>query len=70
MADEFDVHTPDQSAGDSEARATNSSAPALTPPLVYDRDWPERIEWAKNAREDGRKARHGKPVVFDPRPLT
>ena len=30
----------------------------------YDPDWSERIELAKQAREDGRKMRAGKPPVF------
>ena len=48
-------------------------SPAAGRPKWYDPDWQERIERARNAREEGRKARQGKPIVFsvdDPRPLT
>ena len=32
--------------------------------LAYDADWHERIERAKRAREEGKKARQGKPATF------
>ena len=51
---------------------TDDAAPAVGHPKWYDPDWQERIERARNAREEGRKARQGKPIVFsidDPRPL-
>ena len=51
---------------------TEGTAPAAGRPKWYDPDWQERIERARSAREDGRKARQGKPIVFsidDPRPL-
>ena len=42
-----------------------SVEPALTAPVSgCDPDWRERIELAKRAREDGLKARKGKPVTF------
>lgn len=42
-----------------------SVAPALAAPVSgCDPDWRERIELAKRAREDGKKARKGKPVTF------
>ena len=39
---------------------------AARPPLPpsHDPDWRERIEQARSAREDGRKAREGKQIVF------
>lgn len=49
-----------------------AAVPAAGRPKWYDPDWQERIERARSAREDGRKARQGKPIVFsidDPRPL-
>ena len=52
---------------------TKDSAPAVERPPAYDPHWREKIDQAKSAREDGRKARQGKPIVFpidDPRPLT
>ena len=33
-------------------------------PWAYDTDWHERIERAKHAREEGKKAREDKPVAF------
>lgn len=51
---------------------TEGAVPAAGRPKWYDPDWQERIERARNAREEGRKARQGKPIVFsidDPRPL-
>ena len=38
----------------------------VTPPrpTEYDSDWHERIEIAKRAHEEARKAREGKPVTF------
>ena len=42
-----------------------SVEPALAVPVSgCDPDWRERIELAKRAREDGQKARKGKPVTF------
>ena len=52
---------------------TKDAVPAVELPHPYDPDWQERVERARRAREDGRKAREGKPIVFsfnDPRPLT
>jgi len=42
-------------------------------PPSYDPDWQRRVERARSAREDARKAREGKPIVFpidNPRFLT
>ena len=40
--------------------------PPVTAPksMEYDPDWHERIEIAKRAHEEGRKARAGKPATF------
>lgn len=43
---------------------TEGAVPAAGRPKWYDPDWQERIERARNAREEGRKARQGKPIVF------
>ena len=43
---------------------TTDAVPAEKRRPPYDPDWLERIELAKRAREDGRKAREGKPIVF------
>ena len=44
----------------------SSSRLPLDPPPVYDADWRTRVEQAKKAREDGRKAREGKRAIFSP----
>ena len=47
--------------------ATRSASPPIappSPPAKYDSDWHERIERAKSAHEEGRKARQGKPATF------
>ena len=44
--------------------ANDGDAPALSPVPGCDPDWKKRIERAKWAREEGRKAREGKPMVF------
>lgn len=42
-----------------------SMKPALATPVSgCDPDWRERIEFAKRAREEGQRARKGKPVTF------
>lgn len=43
-----------------------ATTPPLRPPKppAYDLDWSERIQRAKRAREEGRKAREGKPATF------
>ena len=38
--------------------------PLPAPRQGHDEDWRERIERAKSAREDGKKARGGKSVTF------
>ena len=40
---------------------TNQEKEALRPPNDQDPRWQERIELAKIAREQGKKAREGKP---------
>ena len=52
---------------------TRDAGPAVKPPPRYDPYWREKIERAKREREEARKARKGKPIVFpidDRRPLT
>ena len=50
----------------SKASPTTESekADALPSTPFSDEDWRERIARAKQAREDGRKARQGKPLTF------
>ena len=73
---QFDGLMPDgQEAADlpDSETPTKDTVPAVEPPQPYDPHWRERIERARSAWEDGRKARQGKPIVFsieDPRPLT
>ena len=44
---------------------TADDKPALAEPTAgFPPDWRERIEIAKRAREDGKKARKGKPMTF------
>lgn len=43
---------------------TADAAPAVQPPRTYDPDWREKIARAKREREEARKARQGKPIVF------
>ena len=38
--------------------------PLRAPSQDHDEDWRERIEKAKSAREDGKRAREGKPATF------
>ena len=42
------------------------AAAAIRPPKTadHDADWHGRIERARRARDEGRKARAGKPAVF------
>ena len=40
--------------------------PALDPPGACDPDWLTRVKRAKEAREERRGAREGKPAVFCP----
>lgn len=42
---------------------TNQEKETLRPPNDQDPRWQERIELAKIAREQGRKAREGKPAL-------
>ena len=42
------------------------SGSALEPPGVCDSDWQTRVKRAREAREEGRKTREGKPAVFSP----
>lgn len=43
---------------------TRDADPAVKPLPWYDPDWREKIERAKREREEARKARKGKPIVF------
>lgn len=43
---------------------TRGVGPAVKHPPRYDPDWREKIERAKREREEARKARKGKPIVF------
>ena len=38
---------------------------AVSPPSGYDPDWRERIEIARQARDQARKARGDRPVTFE-----
>lgn len=49
--------------------ASLEQSPAVSPPSGYDPDWRERIEIAKQAREQARKARGDRPATFDKRGL-
>ena len=48
---------------------TNPEGPISKRPVTTDKDWHTRIQRAKNAREQGQKAREGKPPV-NPIPRT
>ena len=48
---------------DSETR-DKDAVPAVNPPPTYDPNWREHIARAKREREESRKAREGKPIVF------
>ena len=53
--------------------ASSSVEGRVPSPPSYDPDWRRRVERARIAREEGRKAREGKPIVFptdSPRSLT
>lgn len=41
-----------------------SAEPVLTTPVRIDPDWIERIALAKQAYQDGKKLRKGKPILF------
>ena len=43
---------------------TGDADPAVKHPPRYDPNWREKIERAKREREEARKARKGKPIVF------
>lgn len=50
---------------DTEASATEPKGSAALEGVPFpDNDWRERIERAKQARQDGREARRGKPLTF------
>ena len=49
--------------------ASSDQSPAVSPPSGFDPDWRERIEIAKQAREQARKARGDRPATFDKRGL-
>lgn len=45
--------------------ATTEQTRAVSPPSGYDPDWRERIEIARQARDQARKARGDQPVTFE-----
>ena len=49
------------------ATTSSDQSPAVSPPSGFDPDWRERIEIAKQAREQARKARGDRPATFDTR---
>ena len=49
-----------------KAGTADDSRPVAAPSQRYDPDWRERIEIAKQARDQARKARGNKPVTFPP----
>jgi len=51
------------------ASSSSDQAPGVSPPSGIDPDWRERIEIAKQAREQARKARGDRPATFDRRGL-
>ena len=47
------------------SRGEEGARPALAAPVLgIDPDWRERIELAKQAYQDGKKLRQGKPITF------
>ena len=52
---------PEKETGSAAAEQT----PAVSPPSGYDPDWRERIEIARQARDQARKARGDRPVTFE-----
>ena len=52
---------PENETGSSTAEQT----PAVSPPSGYDPNWRERIEIARQARDQARKARGDQPVTFE-----
>lgn len=50
--------------GDTAKSRSSGESPAVRPPAGYDTDWRERIETARRARDQARKARGDGPVVF------
>ena len=51
------------------ASTSSDQPPAVSPPSGIDPDWRERIEIAKQAREQARKARGDRLATFDKRGL-
>ena len=49
---------------DTTKSPSSGESPAVRPPSAYDPDWRERIQTARRAREQARKARGDGPVVF------
>lgn len=45
--------------------AAAEQTPAVSPPSGCDPDWRERIETARQARDQARKARGDRPVTFE-----
>ena len=55
---------PNQPGTESEPQKAGRDQPTIKRNPETAPDWQERIERAKQAREDGRKARAGKPSTF------
>ena len=59
----------DDQAGKAGQGAQEDSRPIPPPHRGYDPEWRERIQIAREARDQARKARGNKPVTFDTRRL-
>lgn len=55
----------DPSSKSRNESGTRERPPVVSPPHGYDPDWRERIEIARQARDQARKARRDQPVTFD-----
>ena len=55
---------PREAARAEESRTEAERAPALGSVPFPDKGWRERIARAKQARQEGKKARQGKPLTF------
>ena len=56
---------PSQTGAGNTQKRHREDPPLLPPRLtVYDPDWHEKIETARRAHDDARKAREGKPATF------
>ena len=60
-----ETHATTESRPEVRTKFPSSGESAVVPPPAgYDPDWRERIETARRAREQARKARGDGPVVF------